>query len=76
MRVEKELTFQGMKVTLFHWNNKFLLKFEMGGMEQTYKFSEFEFNAEEVEGFITDPFVKRVSEIFSEMNKNLDTVVK
>lgn len=73
MRIEKEYNLHGMKVTLFYWNNKFLLKFEQGGLEQTYKFSELDYTVEEIEAFTTDTFVKKVAGIFNEMNKNLQS---
>lgn len=75
MRIEKEYNLQGMKATLFTWNNKFLLKFEQGGLEQTYKFSELDYTMEEIEAFTGDRFVQKVASIFNEMNKNLQSAL-
>lgn len=71
MRIEKEYTFNDIKATLFKWNNKFLLKFEQGGMEQTYKFSELDFTISEIEEMINERFVLKVSDIFSQMHQNI-----
>lgn len=71
MRVEKEYSFKGIKATLFYWNNKFLLKFEQGGLEQTYKFSELDYSIEEIEELINDAFIDKVSGIFNQMHKLL-----
>lgn len=75
MRIEKEYNLPGMKVTLFNWNNKFLLKFEQGGLEQTYKFSQFDYTIEDIEVFTTDRFVQKVSLTFNNMNKNLQSAL-
>ena len=71
MRIEKEYTFNDIKATLFRWNNKFLLKFEQGGMEQTYKFSELDYTITEIEEIISDEFVSNVSHIFMQMHQNI-----
>lgn len=68
MRVEKEYSFKGIKTTLFHWNNKFLLKFEQAGLEQTYKFSELDYSIEEIEELLNDGFISSVDDIFRQMN--------
>ena len=37
MRVVRESSIEGIRISLFEWNNKFILKFELGNLEQTYK---------------------------------------
>lgn len=71
MRIEKEYTFSDLKATLFIWNNKYLLKFEQGGLEQTYKFSELDYMVEEIEELMDERFLTEVKRIFREMGKNL-----
>lgn len=40
MRIIKEIPHEDFKITLFRWNEKFLIKYEMGNFEQTYKIPE------------------------------------
>lgn len=37
MRVVNELVNDGIRISLFEWNNKYIIKFELGNMEQTFK---------------------------------------
>ena len=40
MRVVKEFVQEDVRISVFNWNNKFILKYELGPMEQTFKVSE------------------------------------
>lgn len=40
MRVIAELPHPNCKITLFNMNSKFIIKFEQGSFEQTYKIAE------------------------------------
>ena len=73
MRIVKELSVGTYKVTVFHWNNKYLLKFEDGLNELTYKISQLDITSEaDVEVFLTDPEVLlKVNESFEKMNQTL-----
>lgn len=71
MRIEKEYNLKDLKITIFYWNNKYILKVESDTFEQTYKFSELDFTLNEVEELITDDFLEGVKKIFFAMFKNL-----
>lgn len=71
MRIEKEYLIKDIKATLFYWNNKYLLKFERGHLEQTYKFSEFDFSKKEIEILLEDKFIEKVKTTFILMHENL-----
>ncbi len=43
MRVIRELMFEDIRVSVFHMNGKYLLKFEQHQLEQTYKLSELDY---------------------------------
>ncbi|MFN4854257.1 MAG: hypothetical protein ACK5JC_07560 [Bacteroidota bacterium] len=43
MRVIREMTFDDIRVSVFHMNGKYLLKFEQHQLEQTYKLSELDY---------------------------------
>lgn len=71
MRVIGEIDHSEVKITIFHWNNKYLVKFERGLLEQTYKFSEFDVAGEsEIKEMIDEAFIKKVLERFAEMAKD------
>lgn len=72
MRVIKELSKQGIKISLFSWNNKYLLKFEQGMVEQTFKVSEMELSGEDdLEVFWSSDFLSEVQKKFDEMHQML-----
>jgi hypothetical protein len=79
MRVIGEIPNNEMKITLFYMNQKYLIKFEKNGMEQTYKVSEFDYiiqSVEEVKKAVSQDFIHRVLRIFDEMQKNLSEALK
>ncbi len=72
MRVVGEIPHPEIKITIFHWNNRFLLKLEWGPFEQTYKVDEYEFSSdEEVKTILTDEFLNEAGTRFQEMAKSL-----
>lgn len=71
MRVIGEIDHSEVKITIFHWNNKYLVKFERGLLEQTYKFSEFDVTGEsEIKEMIDEAFIKKVLDRFADMAKD------
>lgn len=72
MRVLKELTIQGCKITLYHWNNRYLIKMEQGHLEQTFKVDEFEFEDENaVLQLLDETFVNEAVDRFDAMARSL-----
>jgi hypothetical protein len=74
MRIIKEASVGLYKVTIFNWNNKYLLKFEDGLHELTYKISQLDITSEiDLDVFLNDPEVlAKVNETFEKMNQTLD----
>lgn len=71
MRVVKELIQEEVRVSIFSWNNKYILKFELGPMEQTFKLSETDVLEEsELETFLEGDFFEKVKLRFDEMGKS------
>ena len=69
MRVVKEISYPDLKITVFHWNNRYLIKLEAGLFEQTYKIQEYDVSSEqEVIELIDDNFTNKVVTIFHQMN--------
>ncbi|WP_373496312.1 hypothetical protein [Aquiflexum sp.] len=70
MRVVKELTKEEVRISVFSWNNKYLIKFEFGPMEQTFKIPETDIHEEsELEGFYEGEFFRGVIQRFKEMGQ-------
>ena len=43
MRVIKEISFSDCKASIFYMNQKYIIKFETGNLEQSYKLSELDY---------------------------------
>jgi hypothetical protein len=71
MRVLKEFTKEGIRISIFNWNNKYLIKFEFGPMEQTFKVSELDvFKEDDLKGFYEGEFFEQVVLRFKEMGQS------
>ena len=72
MRVVKEVTLGEIRVSIFSWNSKYIFKYELGPMEQTFKVSETDILEEsELDGFLEGEFLEEVQERFKEMGESL-----
>lgn len=72
MRVLKEFTVQGIRISIFSWNNKYLLKYEQGMIEQTFKISETDISHEDdLSVFFSEGFLSDVQKRFDEMHNSL-----
>jgi hypothetical protein len=72
MRVVREIPHPQVKITIFHWNNRYLIKLEADAFEQTYKISEFDITSEEeVISLLDDDFLTQALSRFNEMAKSL-----
>ena len=74
MRVVAEIPHTNLKITVFAWNGKYLLKLEKGMYEQTYKISEMDvIGDDDIKALATDSiFVNNAIERFIDMNKGLN----
>jgi hypothetical protein len=71
MRVVKELIREEIRVSIFSWNNKYILKYELGPMEQTFKLSEMDVLEEaELDAFLEGDFFELVKVRFKEMGES------
>ena len=72
MRVVKEVTLGEVRVSIFSWNSKYIFKYELGPMEQTFKVSETDILEEsELDGFLEGDFLEEVRLRFKEMGESL-----
>lgn len=71
MRVVKELVREEIRVSVFSWNNKYILKFELGPMEQTFKLNEMDvLEEDDLEAFLSGEFMEEVKIRFEEMGNS------
>ena len=72
MRNLGEIAHPEMKISLFAWNGKFLVKFEQGLCEQTYKFEQLEVDGgeSEVRSRLNEVFCKKVLTVFRTMHEH------
>ncbi|SFB56777.1 hypothetical protein [Algoriphagus aquimarinus] len=77
MRVVKEFIQEDIRISMFSWNNKYILKYELGPMEQTFKIPETDVLAEEdLEIFWTGDFFEKVKARFKEMGQSFRAEVE
>jgi len=72
MRVVSEIAHPELKITIFHWNNRYLIKLEAGLFEQTYKIQEYDVDSEdEVKKLVTNEFIRGAIDRFNQMAESL-----
>lgn len=71
MRVVREITGKPCKITVFSWNEKYLIKLEMGPFEQTYKVSMMDYLEEEIDEMLSEEFISDALKRFDEMGLSL-----
>ena len=77
MRYIKDIVNTRYKISLYQWNNKYIVKIESGMYEQTYKIDEYEVsNTEEIEKCIDEVFISSVAERFKWMNNDFTDTLK
>ena len=72
MRVVSEIAHPDCKITIFHWNNRYLIKLEAGLMEQTFKVSEFDITTEDdIKKILSEEFINKAMARFQDMYDSL-----
>ena len=79
MRVVGEINHPSCKITIFSWNNRYLLKFEQGHLEQTYKIDQFDIiDEQDLYKLINNELINPALQVFETMglslNKALHTI--
>ena len=77
MRVVKEFIQEDIRISVFSWNNKYIIKFELGPMEQTFKLSEMDvMDEDDLQIFWTGDFFEKVKNRFKEMGQSFRAEVE
>ena len=72
MRLVRELSNPDFKITIFSWNNRYLVKLEQGPLEQTFKIPEMDVdNDEELNAMLDAEFLQQANRRFNEMGQSL-----
>ena len=72
MRVVGEISHPECKISIFHWNNKYLVKLEAGPFEQTFKIDEFDLGSEaDLKRIVNDDFIQQAMARFADMSRSL-----
>ena len=71
MRYIKDIANNKFKISIYQWNNKYIIKVESGTYEQTYKIDQYEVaNVEEIEKCIDVVFLESIETRFDMMNRD------
>ena len=79
MRIIAELPHPEFKITLFNMNQKYIVKFEQGQLEQSYKLSELDLSGggvNEVFQILDEAFMNTVVERFKTMRSDFSAAYK
>ncbi|MBS1508815.1 MAG: hypothetical protein JSS79_19415 [Bacteroidetes bacterium] len=72
MRVVGEIAHPELKITIFQWNNRYLIKLEAGLLEQTFKIHEYDISSEEdLRKIVSAEFIKEAIDRFNSMAGSL-----
>ena len=77
MRVIKDFTEGPVKISIFHWNNKYLIKLEAGPLEQTFKLNEFDLESEDqvlklIDKDFINTCIKRFDDMYGQLRASLE----
>ena len=77
MRIVGEIPHDVCKITLFAWNNRYLIKLELGLLEQTYKVNQFDITSEAALYKIVDEsFIRDAMNRFRDMEESLQSALE
>lgn len=76
MRNIAEIPHPECKISIFAWNQKYLIKLEQQDLEQVYKVSEFDVMGEEfVKKIVTEEFIQAAIRRFDAMREDLNKMI-
>ena len=77
MRVVGEIPHSACKITIFAWNNRYLIKIEQGLLEQTYKLNEYDITQEQdLYKIVDSTFIEASLNRFSDMRTSLQEALQ
>lgn len=77
MRIIDSIPHPSITISIFQMNDKYIVKFEAGPMEQAFKFDiQQAKSVENLKKMINDNFIETVRERFNQMYLQLTTTIK
>ena len=77
MRLIQEIPHEEYKISIFSWNNKYIIKFENNQLEQTYKISEWDLTSEDdITSLVNHLIASDVKEVFGLMSKKFSEAIE
>lgn len=71
MRIVKDIPHPRFKITVYSWNNKYIIKIEDAHLEQVFKIDEGQVSGlGEIEAMLSTPFLLKVLQRFVEMSED------
>lgn len=72
MRIIGEIPHPNCRISLFHWNNRYLIKLEKGYLEQTFKIDQFDLSSEkDLHLIVNEEFISEAMARFEAMDQSL-----
>lgn len=72
MRIIGEIPHPDCRISLFHWNNRYIVKLEKGYLEQTFKIDQFDLSSEnDLRILVNDEFIREAIIRFEAMDQSL-----
>lgn len=76
MRTIAEIHHPKCRISVFLWNQKYLVKLEQGGLEQTFKLNQFDvLNEDKLKEMINEEFIESALKRFDDMRNELGKLV-
>lgn len=72
MRIIGEIPHPDCRITLFQWNNRYIIKLEKGFLEQTFKIDQFDLSSEsDLHLLVNTEFIQEALIRFEAMDQSL-----
>lgn len=76
MKTIAEIHHPKCRISVFLWNQKYLVKLEQDGLEQTFKISQFDVMSEDkLKEMIDEEFIESAVKRFDEMRTSLNLLI-
>lgn len=77
MRIVGEIHHPQCKITLYAWNNRYLVKLEQGYFEQTFKIDQYDLTSEaDLNAIVNEDFIQLALKRFEEMAQSWGKAVR
>ena len=77
MRLVKQIPHSHFRISIYSWNEKYLLEIELDRYKQTYRWGHDEVeNVDVVSSFLTPDFMEQVMGVFLQMRAGFERIKK